>query len=200
MARVDSLPDAAKEVLQAGSAIEREFSYELIKAVTELPGTRIALSSLCSQGRGASLRTGIFPQSTFVFKHALTREVVYDSILAKRRKLLHEKIGTPSRRFIATISVIIMDFGRAFSGREGYEKAAKYAKLASKKAEKTASLNDAILYAEKGIACLEKLPVNDEVQKKIIDAQNGFGLLSDANESIGRKAKEPVIDLAAKRR
>ncbi len=37
MARVDSLPDAAKEELQAGSVIEREFSYALIKAVTELP-------------------------------------------------------------------------------------------------------------------------------------------------------------------
>jgi len=37
MARVDSLPDGAKELLQLGSVIEREFSYELIKQVSELP-------------------------------------------------------------------------------------------------------------------------------------------------------------------
>ncbi len=47
MARVDSLPEASKEVLQAGSAIEREFSYELIKAVTDFSGARVALPSLC---------------------------------------------------------------------------------------------------------------------------------------------------------
>ena len=57
-----------------------------------------------------------------------------------------------------------------------HEKAAKYARLASKKAEKTASLNDAIPYAEKGIACLERLPANDEVWKKIIDARTILGL------------------------
>ena len=93
MARVDSLPDAAKEVLQAGSAIEREFSYELIKAVTELPEQELLSHLSVLKDAELLYERGIFPQSTYVFKHALTREVVYDSILAKRKKLLHEKIG-----------------------------------------------------------------------------------------------------------
>ena len=61
MARVDSLPDAAKEVLQAGSVIEREFSYELIKAVTELPEHELLSHLSASQGSRASLRTRDFP-------------------------------------------------------------------------------------------------------------------------------------------
>ncbi|NIQ11403.1 MAG: hypothetical protein GWO23_17850, partial [Gammaproteobacteria bacterium] len=36
---------------------------------------------------------GIYPQSTYIFKHALTQEVAYDSLLLKRRKEIHEKIG-----------------------------------------------------------------------------------------------------------
>ena len=56
MARVDSLPEGAKEVLQTGSAIEREFTYELIKRVTELTGTRITLSFIRFKGFRALIR------------------------------------------------------------------------------------------------------------------------------------------------
>ena len=72
MARVDSLPEGAKEVLQTGSVIEREFSYELIKKVTGL--SEQALLSHLSSMRDSELvyERGIFPQSTYIFKHALT--------------------------------------------------------------------------------------------------------------------------------
>ncbi len=73
MARLDSLPDATKEVLQAGSAIDREFSFKLIKAVTELP--ELELLSYLSALMYAELiyERGIFPESTYIFKHAITR-------------------------------------------------------------------------------------------------------------------------------
>jgi class 3 adenylate cyclase/tetratricopeptide (TPR) repeat protein len=202
MARVDSLPDAAKEVLQAGSAIEREFSYELIKAVAELPEQ--ALLSNLSTLKDAELlyERGIFPQSTYVFRHALTREVVYDSILEKRRKLLHEKIGkTIEDLYQQDIDDYYGVLLEHFLASGIYGDAAKYARLASKKAEKTASLNDAILYAEKGIACLEKLPASDEVQEKIIDARTVLGVyltqLSNVHEA--KQAIDPIIEVARQR-
>jgi class 3 adenylate cyclase/tetratricopeptide (TPR) repeat protein len=202
MARVDSLPDAAKEVLQAGSAIEREFSYELIKAVTELPEQELLSHLSVLKDAELLYERGIFPESTFVFRHALTREVIYDSILAKRRKLLHEKIGS-------TIEEISADnlgdhygvLAEHFVAGDGYEKAANYARLASRKAEKTASLNDAILYAEKGIACLERLPALDEIQKKIIDARTVLGLyfLQMGNILRAKEAVDPIIESAVQR-
>jgi class 3 adenylate cyclase/tetratricopeptide (TPR) repeat protein len=202
MARVDSLPDAAKEVLQAGSAIEREFSYELIKAVTELPEQELLSHISVLKNAELLYERGIFPQSTFVFKHALTREVVYGSILAKRRKLLHEKIGNAIE---ANCGDNLSDHYGAliehFLTGDGYEKAAKYARLASKKAEKTASLNDAILYAEKGTTCLERLPTSDEVSKKIIDARTVLGVyltqLSNVHEA--KQAIDPIIEAAKQR-
>jgi len=73
--------------------------------------------------------------------------------------------------------------------------------LAERKAEKAASFNDAISYSEKRIACLEKLPVSEDLQKKIIDSRVRLGLYMT---QLGRLAKaketvEPIIDLAVKR-
>jgi class 3 adenylate cyclase/tetratricopeptide (TPR) repeat protein len=93
MARVDSLPEGAKEVLRTGSAIEREFSYELIKRVMGLPEQELLSHLSVLKDSELLYERGIYPQSTCVFKHALTRQVVYDSILSKTKKRFHEEIG-----------------------------------------------------------------------------------------------------------
>jgi tetratricopeptide (TPR) repeat protein len=192
MARVDSLTEAAKEVLQAGSAIEREFSYGLIKAVTELPEPELLSHLSALKDSELLYERGIFPQATFIFRHALTREVVYDSILAKRRKLLHEKIGnTIEQMYADSIGDHYGGLVEHFLASEGYEKAAKYARFAGKKAVKAASFNEAISFAENGIFCLERLPADDEFQKKIIDARTILALyLNQMGDS--RKAKETI--------
>ncbi len=92
-ARVDSLPEGAKEVLQTGSAIEREFRYPLINRVTGLPEQELLSYLSALKDSELLYERGIYPQCNYIFKHALTREVVYDSILAKRKKKLHEEIG-----------------------------------------------------------------------------------------------------------
>jgi class 3 adenylate cyclase len=85
MARVDSLPEGAKGVLQTGSVAGREFSQDLIQMVTGR-SERELLSHL-SVLKDAELlyERGIYPQSTYIFKHALTQEVVYNSLLLKRK-------------------------------------------------------------------------------------------------------------------
>ena len=103
MARVDSLPERAKEVLQIGSVIEREFGYPLINRVIGLPEQEL-LSHLSTLKDSELLyERGIYPQSNYIFKHALTREVVYDSILAKRKKKLHERSETLSKNYTEII-------------------------------------------------------------------------------------------------
>ncbi|GAG39653.1 unnamed protein product, partial [marine sediment metagenome] len=93
MARVDSLPEGAKELLQTGSVIEREFSYPLIKRVTDLQQQELLSHLSILKDLELLYERGIFPQSIYVFKHALTREVVYNSLLLKRRTEIHEAIG-----------------------------------------------------------------------------------------------------------
>jgi len=83
---------------------------------------------------------------------------------------------------------------------ENYEKGAEYSKLAGKRNEKTASINEAIDYAKKRIFCLEKLPVTEDIQKKIIDARTALGLyIVQLNYPIAAKeAVAPIIGLSQK--
>jgi class 3 adenylate cyclase/tetratricopeptide (TPR) repeat protein len=201
MARVDSLPDATRTVLQTGSVIEREFPYDLIKWVTGLPEQPLLTHLSALKDSELLYERGIYPQTSYIFRHALTREVVYDSILAKKKKEIHEEIGKGIEELYKDnltehYGVLVEHFFLS----ENYAKAAEHSRLAAKKAEKAASFPDAIAHAQKRIACLEKLPMRDENQKKIIDARTSLGLyLATLNRYIeAKEAIDPIIDLAIK--
>jgi len=201
MARVDSLPDAPKEVLQAGSAIEREFTYELIKAVTELPEQELLSHLSVLKDVELIYERGIFPHATYIFRHALTREVVYDSILAKRKKRLHGAIGDaikhlPSENVEASYTILAQHFVAA----ENYEKGAEYSRLARKQSMKTGSANEAIAYAMKNVECLEQLPQSAEVLERIVAGRTVLGFHhGQVNRHVeAKEAIDPIADSALK--
>ena len=201
MARVDSLPEGPKEVLQTCSVIEREFNYELINRVTDLTEKKLLTYLSVLKDSELLYERGIYPEATYVFKHALTHEVVYNSIMTKRKKRLHEKIGNAIEELYKdNIDEHYGVLAEHFIVSENHEKGVKYCKLAGKKAEKAASFTDAIEYTRKRIVCLEKLPLKEDVLKRIIDARSSLGLYMfqmyyfvEAKEAI-----EPIIDLALK--
>jgi len=199
MARVDSLPDAAKWVLQTGSVIEREFSYDLIKHVTGLPEQELLSHLSSSRDSELLYERGVYPESTYIFKHALTREVVYDSILTKRKKRLHEKIGNAIEELYK--ENIDQHYGvlvEHFVASKNYEKGAEYSKFAGRLAQKNAALSDAISYATKRVVCTEKLPKTEELEKNLIDARTVLGMyyLQMNYHVESKEAIEPIIDLA----
>jgi tetratricopeptide (TPR) repeat protein len=201
MARVDSLSEGAKELLQTGSVIEREFSYQLIKRVTGLPEQELLSHMSALKNAELIYERGIYPGSTYIFKHALTQEVVYDSILTRRKKKLHEQIASAIEAVYK--ENIIQHYGALsehYVQGGNYEKGAEYSKLASRKARKRAAMNDAISYTQKRIACLEKLVETDEVQKNIIDARTNLGLyyIQMNYFVISKEAVEPIIEKALK--
>jgi class 3 adenylate cyclase/tetratricopeptide (TPR) repeat protein len=201
MARVDSLPERAKEVLQTGSVIEREFSYPLISHVANLPEKELLSHLSILKDSELLYERGIYPQSNYVFKHALTREVVYDSILAKRKKKLHEEIGNA----IEELNKGILNehyevLSEHYFLSENYSKSAEYSRLAGRRAEKKASFNDAIAYASKRVASLGRLTQTEDVEKQIIDARVVLGLyIAQMNYFVeAKEAIDPIIDLAIK--
>ena len=199
MARVDSLPDDAKEVLQTGAVIEREFSYELIMRVSNLPEQKLLSNLSALKDSELLYERGIYPELTYIFKHALTREIVYDSILTKRKENLHAKVAYAIEDvYKENVGEYYGALVEHFIESGSYDKAAEYSKLASMKAIKTASINDAISFTNKTIFSLEKLPLTDEVQKFIIDARTKLGAnmleMNYFNEAI--EAIEPIIEIA----
>ena len=201
MARVDSLPERAKEVLQTGSVIEREFSYPLINRVTGFPEKEL-LSHLSTLKDSELLyERGVHPESHYIFKHALTRDVVYDTILTRKKKKLHEVTGNAIEELYKNnLSEHYEVLAEHYFLGEIYAKAGEYSKLASRKAEKAASLNDAMAHTRKRITALERLPQTEDVQRKIIDARTTLGLygIQMNYHDEAQKAIDPIIDLAVK--
>jgi len=199
MARVDSLPEAAKEVLQIGSVIEREFSHELIKRVAGLPERELLSHMSALKDSELLYERGIYPETTYIFKHTLTREVVYDSILTGRKRKVHEKIGHAIEELSReNIDEQYGGLAEHFIESGNYEKGAEYSELAGKRAAREASYRDAIEYARKRVSCLERLPRTEAIQRKIIDART---VLAGYYTSLSRlvEAKEavaPIVDLA----
>ncbi|MCF8025632.1 MAG: AAA family ATPase [Desulfobacteraceae bacterium] len=199
MARVDYLSEGAREVLRIGSAIEREFSHEMIQKVTG--ESEEQLLSHLSRLRDAELiyERGIYPDVTYIFKHALTREVVYEAILSANRKQLHKKIAAAMETIYGeNICDCYGLLARHCMESEDFDKAAEYARLEARKYFKTASLRESVEYAKKAIACLEKLPRSETVQKRRIDARvmlaTYYQILGYLIE--GKEAVEPVTDLS----
>ncbi|MEE8302820.1 MAG: AAA family ATPase, partial [Candidatus Tectomicrobia bacterium] len=93
MARIDRLPKGAKRVLQIGAVIGREFSRALLQAVASIEDAE--LHTLIAALTEAELiyEQGLPPQATYLFKHALTQEVTYNSMLSTVRRRLHQQIG-----------------------------------------------------------------------------------------------------------
>ena len=82
-----------KEVAQIGSAIGREFSYDLLAAVSELRDNE--LKEALGQLANAELVyvRGEPPDATYVFKHALVQDAAYASLLRARRQQIHARIA-----------------------------------------------------------------------------------------------------------
>jgi class 3 adenylate cyclase/tetratricopeptide (TPR) repeat protein len=91
-ARIDRLGDELKRVLQLASVIGREFARNLILRLAEAPERADAL---LQQLKSLELiyEKNLYPEPVYTFKHALTQEVAYASLLLKRRKELHRAIG-----------------------------------------------------------------------------------------------------------
>ena len=169
MARIDSLPQETKELLQTVSVVGRESSYDLIKRVTGL--TEQELMSQLSQLKDSELlyERGIYPRLTYIFKHALTQEVAYNSIILKRKKEVHEGIGRAIEaqqpdRLEEPYELLAYHYGR--SGNS--DKAVKYMSLANQKADKLNAMEEAKSYFDETMELLDNLPKTEENRRRRI--------------------------------
>ena len=174
----------------------------MIQKVTQVPEKELRSSLSILKEAELVFERGIYPETSYIFKHALTRDVVYNSLLNKRRKQLHEDIGNiieqnSKQRLSEYYEVLAEHFTRS----NDYRKAADYSKAAVKKAEKVALIHDAILYAENRISCLEKLPLDHEVEKQLVSARTALGLhwMQLGLVLKAKEAVDPIIDITYER-
>jgi class 3 adenylate cyclase/tetratricopeptide (TPR) repeat protein len=91
-ARVDRLEHESKRILQEASVIGRSFYHEILKRISEIKDN--IDKSLRGLERFDLIKTkSIQPYLEYIFKHALTQEVVYNGLLKKERREIHDRIG-----------------------------------------------------------------------------------------------------------
>jgi predicted ATPase len=169
MARVDTLPEGTKGLLQTVSAVGREFNYDLIKRVTGLAEQEL-LSHLSGLKDSELLyERGIYPQSTYIFKHAFTQEVAYDSLLLKRKKEIHKDIGKAIEalhpgRLEEHYELLAYHYGRSANT----DKAMEYLDMANQKAAKLSAMEEAKAYFDEAMELLDTLRETEENRQRRI--------------------------------
>ena len=104
MERVDRL-GPAKEIVQTGAAIGREFTYELLQATVEVPDSQLKNALDHFVASGLISQEGEIPLAKYHFKHALVQEAAYSTLPKKSRRLLHARIAkTLESRFAERIT------------------------------------------------------------------------------------------------
>src|SRR5262249_8693203 len=90
-ARIDRLEEREKHVLQTAAVIGRNFTEPILRRVVELPETDLARALDKLTAAELIYEQALYPELEYIFKHALTQEVAYNSVLMERRKALHER-------------------------------------------------------------------------------------------------------------
>jgi class 3 adenylate cyclase/tetratricopeptide (TPR) repeat protein len=170
MARVDALPEEAKGLLQQGSVIEREFTYTLIQRVADMPEQELLSCLSVLKDSELLYERGIYPESSYIFKHALTREVIYDSVLTQRRKGIHEEIGQAIEEiYEERLEEFHEMLAYHYSKSENFERAYKYLKLSGNKATKNYSNREAFRFYRESISMLSNMSETDTNKREQIE-------------------------------
>jgi class 3 adenylate cyclase/predicted ATPase len=158
MARLDRL-GPAKEIAQIAAAIGRQFAQALLAAVAPVDAGELegALARLTE----ASL---VFPQSraiepTYSFRHALTRDVAYDSLLRSRRQQLHERIArTLEERFPALAEAEPEILAYHFSQAGVPASASIYSERAGDRAAARSAFAEAVAHFDAALTEIARMP------------------------------------------
>jgi class 3 adenylate cyclase/predicted ATPase len=176
MARVDSLPEAAKGVLQTGSVAGREFSHDLIEKVMGLSETELLSHLSVIKDSELLYERGIYPQSTYIFKHALIQDATYQSLLKSTLQKHHRKIAQVLEKYFAdTMETQPELLAHHYTEAGLNEQAVGYWHQAGKRATQRSANVEAINHLTKGLEVLMTLPDTLERARQELDMQTTLG-------------------------
>jgi predicted ATPase/class 3 adenylate cyclase len=184
-ARIDRLPPEDKRLLQTAAVIGTEAPLPLLQAIANVPEEALYRSLAQLQAAEFLYETSLFPERAYTFKHALTHEVAYGSLLQERRRMLHARI-------VEALEALARDrldeqverlAQHALRG-EVWEKALAYGRQAGDKALTRSAYREAVVCYEQALIALEHVPDSRAATEQAIDLQLGshaaFAALGEA--------------------
>ena len=168
--RIDRLQSAEKALLQTMAVIGTEFSMALLREVSAL--SEEELDKILAPLRLAEF---IYEQPAladveYTFKHALTHDVSYNSVLTERRKLLHEQTGSAIERLYNDrlddhLSKLAHHYGRS----NNTSKAIHYLRLAGGQAAQRSANREAVAHFRSALELLKSMPDAPERAREELD-------------------------------
>jgi tetratricopeptide (TPR) repeat protein len=187
-ARLDRLPPEDKRLLQTTAVIGTEVPWPLLQAIADMSDEALYRSLAQLQAAEFLYETSLFPERAYTFKHALTHEVAYESLLHERRRVLHARIVEA----LETLAGERLDdqverlAQHALRG-EVWEKALTYGRQAGDKAQARSAYREAVGYFEQALVALEHRPDSRTTTEQAIDLRLGLRpALNALGEAPGR--------------
>jgi tetratricopeptide (TPR) repeat protein len=186
-ARIDRLPPEDKHLLQTAAVIGAEVPMPLLQAIAELSEAALQRSLADLQAAEFLYETRLFPEPEYTFKHALTHEVAYTSLMQERRRALHTRIieiieGLATDRLADQVERLAH---HALQG-EVWDKAVAYLRQAGVKAAVRSANREAVTYYEQALQVLPQLPERRDTQEQAIDLRFALRHALDPLGELGR--------------
>src|SRR5712691_2752216 len=183
-ARIDRLPAEAKRLLQTAAVLGTEVPWPLLHAMADVPEAVLQQHLTALQSAEFLYETRLFPEPQYTFKHALTHEVAYGSLLLERRRVLHARI-VEALEALAGERVAEVASGRspdqverlAYHALRGevWDKALVYCRQAGEKAMARSVHREAVGYFEQALSALQHLPETRDTREQAIDLRLALG-------------------------
>ena len=169
-ARIDRLPPEEKRLLQTAAVIGTDVPCALLQAIADLPDEALHRGLAHLQAAEFLYETRLFPEQEYTFKHALTHEVAYGSLLQERRRVLHARIVEALEALAGDrVAEQVERLAHHALRGEVWDKALAYCRQAGEKAMARSAYREAVGYFEQALSALPHLPEQRDTREQAID-------------------------------
>jgi DNA-binding winged helix-turn-helix (wHTH) protein len=167
-ARVDRLPATLKGCLQAAAMIGKDVPWALLQAITELPDAKLELYLQHLQTAEFLYEIRGQAERLYTFKHALTQEVVYQSLVRQTQRHMHRRIAQILvERFPRTVETQPEWLAQHYTAAGQYGEAVDFWYQAGSQARERAAYREAVSHLQQGLEVLPMLPDTDRTTQEL---------------------------------
>ncbi len=168
--RIDRQPGEHKQLLQTLAVMGKESRLGLIRHVVPTGEAQLERMLADLQADEFIYEQPVLTDAEYVFKHALTQEVAYNSLLIERRKVLHERAGQALESlFAGQLDDHVSELARHYGSSDNASKAVEYLGRAGQQAIRRSAPTDAISSLTAAIDLLPRLPDGPErIQRELM--------------------------------
>jgi class 3 adenylate cyclase/predicted ATPase len=196
-ARIDRLAAAEKALLHQLAVIGRQFPLSLIHQVVAQPEEELYRLLASLQRKEFLYEQPAFPEVEYIFKHALTQEVAYSTVLQERRKALHERTAQAIETvFHSRLEDHYSELAHHYTRSGNTEKAIEYLHLAGQQAVQHSANAEAVSHLTTALELLKTLPDTPERTQHELALQIALGVPLRATKGIAAPEVESTYTRA----